>query len=218
MTPQTNAFVQRIKVSRAAVFGPDDPQLPNSEQQDADIPQLGYIGKNYRKGGDILLGINPGGGRDAYRRTPEDGRLLPRIAALRDGSHSNADLDAVFEICMENMRTWNLWRIVEPVLGALGKGQDEIAYLNWCPFRTRNDAMPRAYVMRNCRASIVDPLIAGLAPRRVIALGKKVGKWVTELPQDAHIFVVPRTNGDRYLSERARAVLNDLRTSTGARP
>ena len=47
------------------------------------LPRIGFIGVDFRKGGDILLGINLGGGGDAYRRTAADSLLLPMIAALR---------------------------------------------------------------------------------------------------------------------------------------
>ena len=62
------AVLQAVRVSRSDVFGTADKQLPISESGDALVPQIGFIGQDYRPGGTILLGINPGGGGDTYGR------------------------------------------------------------------------------------------------------------------------------------------------------
>jgi hypothetical protein len=203
-----------MRMDRAAVFGPFDSQSPTSEPQDATIPQIGFVGRDYQPGGDVLLGINPGGGGDAYTRTVEDSLLLPMIEALRKGEASPDAMAMAFAQYAANMRTWNLWRIVEPTLNACGRNQSEVAYLNWCPFRTRNDAMPHAPSMRRCREAYLAPLLAELAPTRVIALGKKAGCYLLREPfGDAQRFVVPRTNGDRYISAEAHQSLDFIRSA-----
>lgn len=207
-----------MRLSRSDVFGTADEQLPISEVPDAHLPQIGFIGANYRKGGDLLLGINPGGGGDAYRRTLADASLLPIIAATIRGAPSESAAQDIFLRCCQNMRTWNLWRIVAPVLEACGREQQDIAYLNWCPFRTRRDLMPRTTAMVHCRKVHVAPLIIALAPARVIALGMKVGGWVEkENFPSVQTFVVPRTIGDSYLSNSALLALEELRKSTSMR-
>lgn len=208
------ALLAALRIDRAEIFVPGDSQLPVSEQRDATIPQIGFIGEGYRPGGDVLLGINPGGGGDAYVRTAEDSLLLPMIAALRSEEASPDAVKIVFGQCAANMRTWNLWRIVEPVLNACGRSQTEIAYLNWCPFRTRKDAKPHAQVMRRCHETYLAPLISKLTPGRIIALGKKAGDWLELQPfGDVPRFVVPRTIGDSYLSAEALEVLEKIRRS-----
>lgn len=205
-------IINALKIDRSEVFLSSDSQFPVSEQQDAMLPQIGFIGEDYQAGGDILLGIKPGGGGDSYRRTGEDALLLPMIVALRTEEASPEAVRTVFDQYAANMRTWNLWRIVEPVLDACGRSQSEVAYLNWCPFRTRNDAMPHAQAMRRCFEIYLVPLITKLAPGRVIALGKKVGNWVGKDEfGDVPRFVVPRTIGDSYLSDEARETLAIIR-------
>ncbi len=205
-------MLSALRIDRSEVFFPADSQFPVSEPHDAMLPQIGFIGEDYRKGGDILLGINPGGGGDAYCRTAEDYLLLPIIAALRTEEASLEVAKTAFSQYAANMRTWNLWRIVEPILAACGRSQSEVAYLNWCPFRTRKDAMPDAPAMRRCFEIYLEPIIAKLAPGRVIALGKKVGNWVEkEQFSDMARFVVPRTIGDSYLSHEARETLAIIR-------
>lgn len=212
---QYEIILNALRIDRAEVFFPADSQFPVSEPQDAMLPQIGFIGEDYRMGGDILLGINPGGGGDAYRRTAEDSLLLPMIAALRTEEASLEAAKAAFGQYAANMRTWNLWRIVEPILDACGRSQSEVAYLNWCPFRTRNDTMPHARAMRRCFESYLAPLITKLAPGRVIALGKKVGNWVgKEQFGNVPKFVVPRTIGDSYLSDEAREILAIIRQAS----
>ena len=212
---QYEIILNILRIDRAEVFCPANSQLPISEPQDAMLPQIGFIGENYRTGGDILIGINPGGGGDAHRRTAEDSLLLPMIAALRTEEASFEAAKTAFGQYAANMRTWNLWRIVEPVLDACGRNQSEVAYFNWCPFRTRMDAMPYAPAMRRCFEIYLAPLITKLEPGRVIALGKKVGNWVEkEKFSDVPRFVVPRTIGDSYLSDEARRVLAIIRQAS----
>lgn len=208
-------LLQAMRMDRSDIFGSLDRQLPTSEPLDAMIPQIGFVGRDFLPGGDVLLGINPGGGGDAYVRTPEDSRLLPIISTLREESASPSLMGAVFDQYAKSMQTWNLWRIVKPVLDACGRSQSEVAYLNWCPFRTRHDAMPHAPSMRRCREVYLAPLLNKLAPRRVIGLGKKVGAHLQKEPLGgARRFVVPRTIGDSYLSADAREILEVIR-STG---
>jgi hypothetical protein len=205
-------IVASMRLSRADVFGPADEQLPISEILDAHLPQIGFVGANYRKGGDILLGINPGGGGDAYHRTLADTLLLPMIESAIRTEPSETTLRGIFQRYAENMRTWNLWRIVEPVLEACGRQQQDIVYLNWCPFRTRADRMPRTAAMSHCRNMHIEPLIKVLAPARLIALGMKVGSWVEkEGFSGVQSFTVPRTIGDTYVSPAAAKVLVTLR-------
>lgn len=145
------AIVRAVRLDRADIFGTGDEQRPISETQDSTIPQIGFIGANYRRGGTIFLGINPGGGGDTYIRTPGDACLLPMIRDLRAGMATPLRIQSMFDQCATAMRSWNLWRIVGPTLAACGSSQSEIAYLNWCPFRTRGDGTPRAKAMRRCR-------------------------------------------------------------------
>lgn len=209
------AMLNALRLRRSDIFGPDDDQCPVSEINDAQVPQVGFVGRTYQRGGDLLLGINPGGGGDSYRRTPEDMVLLPRIRSIHDEADPTQAMRNVFDIYAHNMQTWNLWRIVGPVLQATGSALDQIGYLNFCPFRTRGDKMPRTAEMSRCLTMFFTPLIESLAPQRIIALGKKAGAWLerTSLP-GVDVFIVPRTIGDSYLSTEALAELERIRAST----
>lgn len=203
-------FRAAVQIKRVDIFGTDDDQVPESEPADAMIPQIGYIGSSYSRGGDMLLAINPGGGGASYRRTAEDAALLPRIEAFRRGEAVSPQ--ELSDLYSRNMRTWNLWRIVKPVLDVCGRSQEDVVYLNWCPFRTRDDRMPRAAAMRHCGDLYVLASIDALAPSRVIALGKKIGVWLEKTPlAGVQKFVVARTIGDTYLSAEALGSLESIR-------
>lgn len=209
------AMLEALRLRRSDIFWPADDQCPVSEPDDAQVPQIGFVGRTYSRGGDVLLGINPGGGGDSYRRTREDMILLPKIKSIHDQAEPRRAMNDAFAIYANNMQTWNLWRIVRPVLQAAGTGIDEIGYLNLCPFRTRGDKMPSSSAMSRCAANYFIPLINSLEPRRVIALGKKAGGWLERISlPGVEKFVVPRTIGDSYLSAEALAELERLRTST----
>lgn len=209
------AVLAAVRLRRSDIFDEVDKQLPVSEPEDAAIPQIGFIGQDYRPGGTILLGINPGGGGDKYVRTVADSLLLPMIHSLRDGEASPDALEAMFNQYATNMRTWNLWRIVAPTIDACGSRQSEIAYLNWFPFRTRADQMPHAHAMRRSRDAYLSPLIKNLAPSRIIALGKKVGVWLEKAPPGGgRLYIIPRTIGDSYLSPEAIKVIEDIKRSS----
>lgn len=207
-----DAALKAVCIQRGDVFWPPDSQLPMTEPEDALIPQIGFIGADYRRGGTLLLGINPGGGGDTYSRTAEDAILLPMIDALRRSKASLEAMWTMFDQVLANMQTWNLWRIVEPVLGASGNTPSAIAYLNCCPFRTLRDGRPHAHALRQCRDIHLGPLIRELTPNRIIALGKKAGDVLAkELRFDASRYVVRRTRGDSYIHPDAAKVLAEIR-------
>lgn len=95
-------LLKAVRLHRSDVFGADDRQMPTSEPIDALVPQIGFVGSEYRPGGTILLGINPGGGGDTYRRTAQDLRLLPLITNLRE---DEASPDALKKCSIYTRRT-----------------------------------------------------------------------------------------------------------------
>ena len=208
------AFSAAAKVARSDVFGADnDRWLPKNFQDNARLPFLGYVGASFRTGGVVLMAINPGGGSDKYKKTVEDERLCPALQRLQDSSPQMAAVAAgeVFQNYIEVLPTWNLWRIVNPVLKATDTDINSIAFLNVVPFRTKGDAKPHVKARNFSWAKIVSPLLSVLKPSQIIALGKKAGdvlqKYRTE---DWELVTVPRTNGDSYTSPEAQIVLDAL--------
>lgn len=218
MTSLPLLFRRNARVGRHEIFGSDDP-IPLNLQEDARTMFAGYVGPGYRPGGVVLLAVNPGGGGDAYaRRTPEDERFFPLLKAFRDCGEEEAE--ALFARINEEFASvlprWNLWRILKPTLDAAGVGLSEVAYLNAVPYRTRGDAMPKAHARDAAWRLVTGPTLEALRPGLLVALGKKAGDIMARLHRgEARTECVPRTIGDSYVSDDAKAVLERIAASRG---
>lgn len=216
MTATALWFYRSAQVSRAFLYGAtQDPQLPAHLINDARIPFLGFAGSKYSAGGVVLLAINPGGGGDVYQtRTPQDSELIPLIEAFVKSSKSAAPkhFEAMSRNYSTHVRTWNLWRILWPVLQACRKNLNEVVYLNCFPYRTAGNRMPKAIALRSSWTNVVEPLLMELKPATVVGLGKKVGGFAErQFRGPGKLYVVPRTIGDTQVSKEAKVVLKALR-------
>lgn len=214
-----HAFHHAANVGRAALYGTDtDSQLPLHLHADARVPFLGYGGPRYVEGNPVLLAINPGGGGDDYSaRHFGDDHLVPLIENFvgAEPNYTGKPFESMSRVYMQHVQTWNLRNIFVPVLEACGREVDEVCYINVFPYRTRKNAMPSAHARRAAWIQVVAPLLKALRPGVLVALGKKAG-GVAERHSAAgpRLFIVPRTNGDRYVSEAARDVLEAIRRAT----
>ena len=220
-TPTRNASVaaktyrSAISVARADLFGiTSDPQMPLHLIEDTGVPFLGFAGQDYREGGLLLLAINPGAGNDKLRKRPlQDAELIPLILAFKasDPDEIESTFAAMSSSYIKQAKTWNLWGIVGPVLEASRKAPEEVAFANIFPYRTYKDRKPHHLPLLNAVGQIAKPLISGLKPGTVVALGKKAGEALEGEQFSGRYFVVPRTNGDRYVSAEAGKVLEAIR-------
>src|SRR2546429_2262956 len=95
-----------------------------------------------------------------------------------------------------------------PILEALDTNIRAVAFLNVVPFRTKGDASPPVRAQRASWRKIVSPVLAVLASSQIIALGKKAGSVIDRFgSNDWRVVTVPRTNGDKYVSQQARVIL-----------
>ncbi len=135
------------------------------------------------------------------------------MAKLRDGLPATAAivLEQVFQTYISVLPTWNLWRIVGPILTALDTDINSIAFLNAVPFRTKGDNKPPVHAQKSSWERMIVPLLSVLEPSRIVALGKKAGGVIERYrTDDWELVTVPRTNGDTYLSLEAQSVLATL--------
>ena len=202
-----NHFHRLSQITRTQIFGERD-QRPKHLPADAATMFAGYVGKRFNaETGLLVFGINPGGGRDAYQhRTPEDEIFVPLLTAFKHASPSEIEsaFEQINEAFVPIVQGWNLWRILEPTLIAAGKQLDEIAYMNIVPYRTRNDVEPPAHAKEEAWSLVIRPTLQVLRPAALIALGRKAGKTLDARQQKHHC--VPRTIGDRCISEQAKIV------------
>ncbi len=144
---------RNAQVGRTAIFGPDEPRLrPVNLPSDADTMFAGYIGRRYQSGGVVVVAINPGGGRDAYRkRTPADEVFYPLLEALKTAADEDVDraFESVNDAFVPIVQQWPLWRILRPTIDAACVRLSEICYLNVVPYRTHGDKMPPVRVHHN---------------------------------------------------------------------
>ena len=206
-----------VHVSRRDIFGvADSNYTPKHLLADAATMFAGYVGTNYEPGvGIVLLAVNPGGGGDAYRtRTPEDEVFAPLLAEFKAADHPGVmeSFERIMATFPRMVEGWNLQRILRPTLEAAGVTIEEVAFMNVVPYRTRNDRLPPVAAARTAWQRIVDPCLRILAPRAVVAMGKKAGNLVDKLHSGREpVYCVPRTIGDRYVSDEARQVHERMR-------
>ena len=205
-----------IATSRPEIFGAAEPQTrPVNLEADAALMFPGYVGPRYEPGGVVLLAINPGGGKAAYKaRTPADERFYPLMEAFQWCTPDAllARYEAMNAGWAVSMRTWNLRRVIEPVLDALECNVDRVAFLNAVPYRTREDRLPSAYARRQAWGRVIEPLLQVLEPGIIVALGQKAGDVLDQQYRGtARTFTVQRSNGDTYLTPKALEVLALIR-------
>jgi hypothetical protein len=136
------------------------------------LSQPGYVGRSYHPGGLVVIGQNPGNGRDGL--TPPDERQYQFLYELRDAKGSSERLKAYRSLMTtletEVMTTWKIVRnVVEPLLGQLGLKFDEIAYLNLMKFRTISNSPPEMLYNRSWTHTVEQ--INALSPGLIVALG-----------------------------------------------
>ena len=207
-----------VAISRAEIFGAAEPQSrPLNLEADAALMFPGYVGSRYEPGGAVLLAINPGGGKDGYKvRTRADEGFYPLMEAFHWCTPDEllARYEAMNAGWVASMRTWNLRRIINPVLDALSCTVDRVAFLNAVPYRTQEDRLPSAYARRQAWTLVTEPLLQVLEPGIIVALGQKAGDVLDQLYRGgAQTFTVQRSNGDTYVTPKALGVLEEIRRS-----
>lgn len=206
-------FQRNAWITRHQIFGIDDP-IPLNNLEHARIMFAGYVGAEYRHGGVVLLAINPGGGGDSYRSVPSDEEFYSLLKAFRECKPTQAAVrfNRVNAQFASTLLSWNLWRIVEPTLDAANVSLSEIAYMNAVPYRTRNNEMPKANAREAAWQLVTGPALEALQPKMLIALGKKAGRIVEQYYRgSAETVCIPRTIGDRYISNGAKSILEHIK-------
>ena len=200
-------------ISRKEIFGfADEKCAPKHLLDDAATMFVGYVGASYQPGvGVVLLAINPGGGGDTYEsRTVEDQMFYPLLMNAKKAAGPSEVLESFERVNMafiHVVKRWNLWRILKPTLEAAGTMINEIAYMNIVPYRTRNNNKPPVVATERSWKRIVEPSLDLLAPRAIVALGKKAGGHVNRwYAGDRPTYCVPRTIGDSWVCDEAKAV------------
>jgi len=209
-----DSFHKVAQLRRENLFR-DDRLMPITHREDANTAAPGWVGHDYQPGSIVLLGINPGGGGDAYRGNPTDRALYGRLRAFRDASPQ--DLEAAFtrlnESWLSIQQTHSLWRVISAALDATGLRSSQVAFLNMLPFRTREDKTAPSAVMANAWRLAAQPQIRALAPKAIVTLGFKAADALDRLANTGsvpRVFRLKRARGDTRITDEARATLAEL--------
>lgn len=208
------AFHKTAAMRRGSIFNSDE-LMPISAQQDANTAAPGWVGPAWASG-TLLVGINPGGGGDAYQRNRTDDLLYSVLREFRDAKNLTAQMQAFDRLSLvwsDIQRGHNIWRIIKPILDATGESVQNIAFMNILPFRTRGDAAAPAAVLRTAWSKAAEPQIRALSPKRIISLGKKAWDVIAreKVPGSAQLILFKRRIGDSYIPRESVAVLEKLR-------
>jgi hypothetical protein len=219
-------FQRNATHSRAAVFGHLDAKYhPISLVEDARQMTPGFVGRAYRPGGLVFMGINPGGGGDAYKvRTSEDEVFYRALGQFTSADSANLDtaFDRLTEVFQQVVQRWNLWRIFSAALEAAGSSLGDVAYLNAVPYRTRQDTTPPASAKDRAWYLITGPTLSLLKPSLIVSLGRKTGVVLDQkakrgaLDPTVVTLTIERSIGDRRITPKAQSQLQELRASWAA--
>ncbi len=170
---------QAIALGRAAFLGSATSDLPQNRSalvaSDDLIPQFGYVGAQFAQCRVLLLGINPGNGKD-LARSRQDNTMMPALHRFA------ADLSAVSFVEAQNAyksvcQSWSVWqRHCSEVIGAGKLSLEDIAYSNALPWRTASESNFDDAVGEKAAKNYAYPLIEEHQPRVIVAMGKKAAK------------------------------------------
>jgi hypothetical protein len=216
------AFQAATKIPRSQLYGTEeDRQIPNSLIDSAQTPYVGFVGRKYKKGGTVLIAVNPGGGGDGQERTPGDAALEVAFLARRDvpPARLHRSLEQVTDAYARQLEVINIGKnVVSEVLKACKSSLDEVTFLNVFPYRTKKNDTPAAAAVQRALDVVTEPLVNALGPSRIVFLGKKAKDIARDRLNAPTTYTVHRTFGDRYLSEQATRVLAQIKSDCDEAP
>ena len=138
-------------------------------QRDAffNLPQPGFVGKNYAAHKVIFIGQNPGTSPEHF--AAEDKLYADLLLKLRQKQDSAA-YSELYAFLVDFMRKWQVNKNYFP-LDECGLGLEDIAYFNLVRCRTRANAVPGRNVTSACMRHFVN-WIEMLSPAVVVCIGK----------------------------------------------
>jgi len=206
-----NAFHAASRLKRSDIFT-GDAATPITALDDANTPAPGWIGEGWRQG-TVLIGINPGGGGDAYRRNPTDDQLYTLLRAFRDAEECDREraFSQLSSTWMAVQRTHSIWRVISAVLEATGESEREIGFMNVVPFRTRMDKLPSRAELMAAWQLAAKPQLDALQPKRIICLGKKAWDVLVRFEEvKDKLVLIKRGIGDSYIPSESQATLREF--------
>ena len=186
---------QCSELKRSDIFGTGDPLRPDyptkSKLEDqVDVVAVGMVGSKYRPGGLAILSVNPAGGKSTYETDFNSDKMYEQFQKLRQSESRDQKLDNfedANDAVIRSIRRWSITkRYISPILDAVGKEFDEIAYLYVVPFRTKKDrgsTMKTEYFERAYEKHLREQ-VELLAPKLVIAMDRPSQKMAERFKEE----------------------------------
>lgn len=187
-------FHKHVQIERFEFFGNDDlvKWLPEFQQNDAKCMCPPFMGKNYKRGGLIIIPINPGGGNETNNvRNYGDSFLYPTIHEFKGLSSNIAEF--YWQTFVPNFKdakmSYPIYQKMMDILNASQTTLDEICYFNFLPYRGKANNYPKSkrdmsQVVPKCRERFVKPILKFLKPSLVVSFGKQVDTYIHEFWDD----------------------------------
>lgn len=196
---ETLAFHWRdmLRLNPVEIFGSEANRLLNRNWGDR-IPQPGYVGPNYGRGGLVFVSMNPGGGQKEGLGD-EDLRQYEALQRLRDCKTEEVtkSFHALAHLLQEIMPRWKIFKVfVEPVLSYSRNDFSSVAYLNLLKWRTRKSSGLRTLYKLSWE-NHTRQQVELLQPRTVVAIGTDAGSAFRRFyTNDIQLQAIPRVIGN----------------------
>ena len=186
------------------------PQTVDSDEGRTARPT--WVGKNYRPGGVLLMGKNPGGGSSSFetKRPPWDFPFFDALKSLREKRDMAAYMH-LSDVAQPNaMRQWPMWRSISAVLDALRLDLFSVAMGNFVPFRTQGN---KVFAKEFEAAWRLDTrqMIVTVRPSVIVKMTNDFRAFFGYCPNGIKVQPFRRANGDNYITPAGHADLNQLR-------
>ncbi len=171
-----------------------------------------WVGKNYKPGGVLLLGMNPGGGTASFhtKRPRWDFDFFDSLRNLREKRDMTA-FEYLSDVAQPTaMRQWPMWLSIRAVLNALELDLFSVAMGNLVPFRTAGNSVRAAEFEAAWRLD-TGPMIATLRPGMIVKMTSKFVAFARRCPSGILVQQFHRSNGDRYITAAGQMDLERLR-------
>tara|TARA_Y100000590_G_scaffold364361_1_gene422721 strand:+ start:109 stop:822 length:714 start_codon:yes stop_codon:yes gene_type:complete len=188
---------QLVQLERDKFFGSDDHYkwMPLFQKDNASVMCPPYVGKSYKKGGLLLMPINPGGGTATSEdKNDGDDLVYPLIHEFKSIKKDvcNYYWEKFIPIYKEAKPKWRIYKQMKPILEASECDLDNICNFNFLPYKVRDDEYPTTLadmdlIMPKCRDLFLKSLIALLSPSIIVNFGKQVDKYRSNYWQDLSI-------------------------------
>ena len=189
-TQAAELFHKLVKLEREEFFGNDDlvKWLPEFQVDDAKCMCPPFVGKNYQKGGLVILPINPGGGNEGNDvRNKGDSILYPVCHQFKSLENNIAEYywKSFVPTFINAKMSYPIYLKMTDILQSSQTTLDDICYFNFLPYRGKSNKYPKtkrdmSHIVPKCREKFVEPVLHFLRPSLVVCFGKKVDTYIKE--------------------------------------